>query len=429
MPFKGDGTCGRRLDTQHTLPTTGLTRVNILWVKTELLHPVNRGGRIRTYHMLRALKADHRVTYLALDDGSAAPDALERADEYCHEIERVSFTTTSKESLWLYADLLRNVFSPLPYAIAKYASPALRRRIWTRAASGVHDVLVCDFLSPSQNVPRGLSIPAVLFQHNVEAAIWERHTQVARGWLRRRYFAEQWRRVRRFEHRECHRFDHVIAVSGADADTFRQAYGVTRVSAVPTGVDTAYFAPLASRPRAPHGLVFTGSMDWMPNQDAIEYFASAILPRVQRAVPEATLAVVGRHPTARVERLVRVTPGIDLVGSVPDVRPHMARAAVFVVPIRVGGGTRLKIFEAMEMGLPVVTTTIGAEGLPLRHGEHALFADTPDAFADAVIGLLRSPEEAQALADRGTRYVRTHFSWTTAAQRFAEICADVVARA
>ena len=173
--------------------------MRILWLKTELLHPVDKGGRIRTYQMLRALRRDHTVSYLTLDNGGAAPDAVERAHEYCQELERIPFRETPKDSPRLFADLAANLLSPLPYAVAKYASPQMRRRVVERVAQGDVDVLVCDFLFPSQNVPRGLPCPTVLFQHNVEAEIWRRHTEVAQSAVRRAYFQEQWRRMRRFE--------------------------------------------------------------------------------------------------------------------------------------------------------------------------------------------------------------------------------------
>jgi glycosyltransferase involved in cell wall biosynthesis len=401
--------------------------MRILWLKTELLHPIDKGGRIRSYHMLRELKRRHEVTYLTLDDGSAAPDAAERAMEYCTVLERIPFRTTPKPSLRLYGDLLANLWSPLPYAVAKYASAAMRQRILTLAQPGLHDVLVCDFLFPSQNVPTGLPIPTILFQHNVEAAIWRRHADVASHPLRRAYFTAQWRRMCRFERQECHRFDQVIAVSEQDRDAIRGAYGVEAVSAVPTGVDTAFFTA-SGAPRDPREVTFVGSLEWMPNEDAVEFFATAILPRIRAALPEVTFTVVGRHPTLRLVALATAAPGLNLVGGVPDVRPFMERAGVFVVPMRIGGGTRLKIYEALAMNAPIVSTSIGAEGLPVLPGKHLLMADDPAGFAEAVVRLLTTPAEAASLGQAGGAYVREHFGWSNVASEFAAICEQVLAR-
>jgi sugar transferase (PEP-CTERM/EpsH1 system associated) len=399
--------------------------VHILWIKTELLHPVDKGGRIRTYNMLRELVRTHRVTYLTLDDGDASPDAVERAREYATEVVRVPFRTRPKRSAGFYAELVANLASPLPYAVAKYRSAAMRRAVEERVARGDVDVVVCDFLFPAIDVPSGLPVPTVLFQHNVEAMIWERHAANARNPLARAYMGEQWRRMKAYERAECNRFDHVVAVSEVDRETFARDYGVEQVSAVPTGVDTDFFRPTGRVERRPHELVFTGSMDWLPNEDAILHFADAVLPLVRKRVPDATLTVVGRSPTPRVKALSQRDPAVEVTGSVPDVRPYLERAAAFVVPIRIGGGTRLKIFEAMSMGKPVVSTAVGAEGLPVVHGETALIADEPQAMADAVVSLLTDPESAATLGRRADEWVRAEFGWGRVAAIFAETCAAV----
>ena len=358
--------------------------MHILWIKTELLHPVDKGGRIRTYQMLRALKGEHRVTYLTLDDGTAAPDALERASEYADEVVTVPFRPPAKGTAGFYADLLRNAFSGLPYAVARYRSAALEAEIRRLVRTAGVDVVVCDFLAPSLNVPDGLGVPTVLFQHNVEAMIWERHAKVAANPVKKRYMGEQWRRMLRHERAECRRFDHVIAVSAQDAAVFRDEFGVRGVSDVPTGVDTEFFRPSGAVEREPRDIVFTGSMDWMPNEDAIRWFTAEILPLVRERVPDVTLTVVGRNPPASIRQLGETDPRVRVTGSVPDVRPYIERAAAFVVPIRVGGGTRLKIFEAMAMERTVISTTVGAEGLPVRDGVDSIIADDPRAFADNV---------------------------------------------
>jgi len=398
--------------------------VHILWLKTELLHPVDKGGRIRTYNMLRALRREHRVTYLTLDDGTAAPDAVAKAKEYCHELVRIPFRTAPKGGARFFAELARNLVSPLPYAVAKYRSAGMRKAV-LEAVSGDVDVVVCDFLFPSLNVPDGLGVPTVMFQHNVEAMIWQRHAEVATG-VKRVYMREQWRRMVRHERAECRRFDHVVAVSPQDAAVFRRDFAITSVSDVPTGVDVDYFRPTGREPRRARNLVFTGSMDWMPNEDAILWFADAILPLVRARVPDVTLTVVGRTPPARI-RALDGTAGIEVTGSVPDVRPYIERADVFVVPIRVGGGTRLKIFEAMAMERPVVSTPVGAEGLPLRDGVDGLLAAEPQAFADAVVALLGDPARAAAMGQAAAAHVRRDFGWDAVAARFAETCAAVAA--
>ncbi|MGQ0643333.1 MAG: glycosyltransferase [Gemmatimonadaceae bacterium] len=396
--------------------------MHIVWLKTELLHPIDKGGRIRTYQMLRHLKRTHRITYVTLDDGSADADARERAAEYCHDLKTVAFRSEVKRSLGFYRELLGNLLSPLPYAIAKYRVPAFTEAI--RAVARDADVVVCDFLFPAVNVPADLGPAVVLFEHNVEAQIWQRHAEHARGPLARAYMSEQWRRMRNFEGRECARFDHVIAVSQEDAQRLKQEYALGDVSAVPTGVDTEYFAATGTVARSSNELVFTGSMDWLPNEDAMTWFVADVLPRIRARVPDVTLAIVGRTPSTVVRALGETSPNVTVTGSVPDVRPYLERGALFVIPLRIGGGTRLKVFEAMAMGIPVVSTRVGVEGLPLHAESEYVAADDAEGFADAVVRLLQAPARAATIASTALARVRSEFGWAEVARRFGEICAQ-----
>ncbi|MFN2400639.1 MAG: glycosyltransferase [Gemmatimonadaceae bacterium] len=407
--------------------------MHLLWLKTELLHPVDKGGRIRTYNMLRYLRREHGVTYLALDDGERAADAVERSNEYCHRLVCLPFRSSAKRSASFYAELVRSQASSLPYAIWKYRSSEMRQAIERIVREEHIDIVVCDFLAPAVNVPSGLGTlgcASVLFQHNVEAKIWERHATNASNILTARYMRSQWKRMRDFEAEQCRRFDGVIAVSPEDRMVFSEEYGARHVYDVPTGVDTDYFQPhpSSSAERVKNGLVFTGSMDWLPNEDGLVHFVDAVFPRVKLAVPDVSLAIVGRNPSPRVLSLAQRDPAVTVTGRVADVRPYISQAAVFVVPLRVGGGTRLKIFEAMAMGKAVVSTTIGAEGLPVTGGENILLADEPGTQADAIVELLRDPARAARLGRRAATDVRTSFGWDRVADNFAAICESVVRR-
>lgn len=396
--------------------------MHILWLKTELLHPVDKGGKIRTYHMLKELKRQHRVTYLTLDDGTAAPDAREKALEYCHELITVAHQTSEKFSVKFYAELAQNLVSGLPYFMKKYESAAMRAAIEQRLAQGDVDVVVCDFLNPSINLPEHVNCATLLFQHNVEAMIWQRHYEVQAQPLKKAYLKGQWEKAVAYEKAACHRFDYVAAVSEDDAATMRRAYGVTKVSAVPTGVDTEFFRPSGQHTAEANSLVFTGSMDWLPNEDAIRYFTDEILPLVRQQVPEIKLTVVGRNPFPSLVELSERDPAIVVTGRVDDVRPFMERAAAYIIPLRIGGGTRLKVYEAMAMEMPIVSTTIGAEGLPVRDGVELLLADTPATFAAAVVRVLREQALAQQIGQQAAATVRAKFGWQGVAEQFAGLC-------
>jgi glycosyltransferase involved in cell wall biosynthesis len=226
----------------------------------------------------------------------------------------------------------------------------------------------------------------------------------------------------RFERQTLARFDLVLAVSDADKQTFTRLYpGALRsaVHVIPTGVDTAYFAPDPERQVRPSHMVFTGSMDWLPNEDGMVYFVRHILPHIRQAEPDATLSIVGRTPTPTVRRLGDER-GVEVTGRVDDVRPHIATAAVFIVPLRIGGGTRLKIFEAMAMGKAVVSTTVGAEGLPVSHARNIAIADEPARFAHAVVRLMRDADARRRMEDEARKLVVERYDWSAVAEDFEQ---------
>jgi polysaccharide biosynthesis protein PslH len=229
------------------------------------------------------------------------------------------------------------------------------------------------------------------------------------------------------EYKYLRKADHVLTVSEDDRQVFAEFADAAKLSVITTGVDTEYFAPTET-PETPNTLVFTGSMDWLPNEDGVAYFMKEILPLIRRQTPEVALTIVGRNPSSRLKDLAAGTASAHLTGWVEDVRPFLSQAAVVVVPLRIGGGTRLKIFEAMGMGKAVVSTTIGAEGLPVIAGEHLLIADEPTEFARSTVELLRDTARRRSMGITAHKLVVANYSWRMVAQQFAEVLAEVVAK-
>jgi polysaccharide biosynthesis protein PslH len=392
--------------------------MRLLWLNAGLLLPLDKGGKLRTWHLMRHLAQRHEITYLSFIDPDTMPALREGMREVCAHLQTVPRRDPGKGSAGFYLDAARRLWDPLPYAVGKYRSAAYRAKVDELLARGF-DLVVCDFLVPAVNMPATLPCPSALFTHNVEAEIWRRHAERQPDPLRRALFRQQWRRMLRFEGATVQRFDRVLAVSDVDRDTFHALYPSSLrapVYAVPTGVDTAFFTPRET-PVRPRHLVFTGSMDWIPNEDAMTYFCAEILPRIRAAEPDVTLSIVGRAPTPAVQRLAALA-GVEVTGRVDDVRDSIADAAVYIVPIRVGGGTRLKIFEAMAMGKAVVSTTIGAEGLPVTHGRDVVIADEPDAFAAAVVAQLRDPDGRRRLEAAARELVVARYDWAAVADQF-----------
>jgi glycosyltransferase involved in cell wall biosynthesis len=267
--------------------------------------------------------------------------------------------------------------------------------------------------------------PRILFQHNVESVIFERHYRERKLGPGKAYLYLQWRKLLAYEGQAAHWFDHNIMVSDEDVATMDKLYGAKNCSSIPTGVDGDFYKPTGQEGPG-HDLVFTGSMDWLPNVDGITWFAREILPLLRKELP-VKVWVVGRKPAPEVKALADKNADIEVTGTVDDVRPYMGRARVYIVPLRIGGGTRMKIFEAMAMALPVVSTRIGAEGLPLTDGKDIALADEPADFAARILQLLRNQEQRRALGAAGRTLVTEKFSHEGVARRFTEICEGVVA--
>ncbi|MFM8580391.1 MAG: glycosyltransferase family 4 protein, partial [Planctomycetaceae bacterium] len=353
-------------------------------------------------------------------------EALEQLRALGLRVETEPWSEVPRSSWKFPLDLARNLLSPDPYNAAKDFDPRLRRRAEALLAEERPDLVICDFVQMARNVIGLPGVATLLFQHNVEAEIFERHSRVDRGWLRRRFMGYQAAKMRWFEGWAGRQFDAIVAVSERDLEQYRQRYGWEHATAIDTAVDIDYYQAATSPPE-PRTMVFVGSLDWMPNEDGLEWFADAIWPLVRQRVPDARIRLVGRRPGSRVQRLAAI-PGIELVGEVPDTRPEIARSAVVAVPLRIGGGTRLKIFEAMASGRPVVSTSLGAEGLQVTHGRDILLADTAEEFASAVSRLLESSTEREQLATAARRLVEEKFSSAAIARQFEAICLEAVRR-
>jgi glycosyltransferase involved in cell wall biosynthesis len=385
--------------------------MKLLWVKTDFLHPTTRGGQIRTLETLRRLHRNHEVHYVAFED-PAQPEGLARSSEYCAKAYPVAHRVADKTSPAFALQLIAGLFSRLPVAVSRYRSAAMRRQVETLLGQHKFDSVVCDFLFPALNIPR--LDGCVLFQHNVESMIWKRYVDHASG-AKKLYFALQAKRMLAYEGYVCRSARKVVAVSEADADTMRRIYGIERAYPTPTGVDLDFFArPEASEKLA--DLVFLGSMDWMPNIDGAVWFVREVLPLIRRRRPDCTLAIAGRLPSAEVTRLAGSDPRIKVTGTIPDVRPWLFGSLVSIVPLRVGGGTRLKIYEAMAARAPVVSTAIGAEGLDVTDGENIYIADSPELFAERCLALLDSAAERERLSAAAWNLVASKYSWDVAAR-------------
>lgn len=399
--------------------------MRLCWIKAGGFVPLDFGGRIRSFQMVKELARRHAVTVLTFYP-AIENDLHSTLAPLFEELITVPLHLPRQRSVGEYLDYLRLFPAPHPYSMQKYYRPELRRAVTELFSRKSFDAIICDFIYPAGVLDWTMETPIILFTHNVEAEVWERQYRFARNPIRKLMFWIEYRRLTHSERYYAKRAARVCAVSESNRQFFgRYVGGGEQVTLLPTGVDTDYFRPAPEPPRE-RTLVFTGSMDWVPNRDAIEYFYREILPLIRAEEPDVETWIVGRNPPAALHRLVKNNPKVHLTGRVEDVRPFMNQSSIYILPMRTGSGTRLKIFEAMASGKAIVSTPTGAEGLPVTHGENILLAEDAMKFAEAVIRLIRDTglrrqleTSARSLAERG-------FSWRVATDRLTEAIAGTV---
>ena len=399
--------------------------MKILWVKAGKLLPINTGGRIRSYNILRYLANGHDVTVFSYYQGKQDPSYDEALSRHFSDTVCIATGAPGNGSPRLLRTLhyLSKLCRASPYAVSQFDSKRVRLALRNYLQSRRFDVAVCDFLAASLNFPNRVVIPTVLFQHNVEAVLWQRQSHVGASPIARLAFSVEAAKMNRYEPAAIRKFDHVVAVSDSDR---RRMGGVSddRITVVPTGVDVEKFARKEMVMVSDPVVVFTGTMDWEANVDGIEFFCDQIWPMILAEIPDARLLIVGREPGPRVKRLASAS--VEITGTVPSILEYLEKAAVVIVPLRIGGGTRLKIYEAMAMGKAVVSTSIGAEGLDVHPDRDIVLCDEPSEFAHRVIQLLR---DGNLRLRYGREAVKTvsQYDWAVIARRFEEVLAKATA--
>jgi polysaccharide biosynthesis protein PslH len=399
--------------------------MRILWVKANKILPVHSGGDIRSFNILRQLAKQEEVTFLSYYDGPKDSHYEAGLREKLPGAISVSTGRVEGSTAARGFDYLLRLADPAPYAVSRFASARVKDALGRCLESPGPDVVVCDFLDAAVNFPDSLPVPSVLFQHNVESEIWRRHATNGSSGAKKLMYRMEFSKMLRYEQQMVKKFDHVIAVSDHDKKLMSAWVDAERITVVPTGVDTEEFSPAPPSGESLEEnqlVIFVGAMDWEPNVDAVKYFCADIWPRVLARLPAGKFRIVGRNPDRRVLGLA--CDSVEITGRVPSVVEHLREARVVVVPVRIGGGTRLKIYEAMGVGKAVVSTTVGAEGLDVHHGKDMILADSPESFADSVVSLL-TDEELRRRQGQAARELATKYGWPTIAKEFGEVLGKV----
>ena len=397
-----------------------MSRPRLLFVSPRYLFPLNEGGKIRTVGMLRAMKGGEFDITLA----SPAPAD---ADKHAADIASVAdrFVSWPERRAGAFVKAM-GVMGPLPASVATDRSDEGRRIVAAALDRGV-EVVVADFPHSAVLLPDALKPASVMFTHNVEAEILERHAIVATGW-RRAVWRREAAKMDAFERTTLRRFDSVVAVSDRDAVALKARFDLTHVPRIETGVDLAFYAYQAPRVDA-NTAVFAGAMDSRSNIDGIEFLLRQVWPLIHARRPDTLMLIAGRNPPPPLVEEAKAS-GMNwrFTGSVADIRPHLHAGDVSLIPLRVGSGTRLKAFEAMASGLPVISTNLGVEGLGLAPGLHYVEADTGADFADAILRLFDGRDERERLSREGRSLLEERYGWPIIARQFEAICRDAIAR-
>jgi len=396
--------------------------LNVAIVATELPYPPTAGNRIRTLNLALRLAARHRIAFLAHRNDESA-EASRFLREHGIETVLVDRAKPVKSGPRFYARLAANLASPVPYSVASHNSQALRQAVHSYARLHPIDVWQVEAIVLVDALAGLERCPSVLIAHNVESLIWQRYYQNETALLKRWYIKQQWRKYERFERRAFSAATRVVAVSEQDATLIRDQFGGRDVDVVDNGIDRNYFEVVQPDPD-PGTILFLGSLDWRPNLDAVGLLLDRIFPAVRAAEPAARLRLVGRRPPAALVHRIAEVPGVELHADVPDVRSFLAKSGIMVVPLRIGGGSRLKILEAIAAGLPVISTRVGAEGLELVPGVNYIAADEPQAMTDALVAWIRDPRPARAMAEGSRTFVLNRYDWDTLADRLERIWFD-----
>lgn len=402
----------------------------ILFLYGDIPYPANTGARIRTYNLLINAAKSVQITLLTmLDPSQRDSDRSRIAQMESQNVKVISIDRIAESKIDFLRVIAGSFFSPRPAIVDRYTSAAYLAKVSELCGSGNFDLLHCDSISLAEAAlqKNTLPIPWGLTAHNVEAIIWERWSQEEPNLLKRWYVKQQFQKVFSYEKLLSQRADLVCAVSDEDEARLKSMYQAQYPSVVPNGVDIDYFAPSAIA-EEPDTLVFTGSMDWRPNQDGILWFVDEIWPRLVAKRPSLKFWIVGRKPPERLIRLGESDSRLIVTGTVDDVRSYIAKGAVYVVPLRIGGGSRLKILEALSMRKGIVSTTVGAEGLSTIHDRHLIKADQPEDFTQRVFELLDSPTRRNQLGEAGEQLVRAEYTWPQIAQKQVALWNDTIAR-
>jgi len=380
--------------------------------------PATAGHRVRNRSLLHALALEgHEVTVAAFAEPEEIASPKREFIGLCHEFQLLPLPESS------VAGRLRSVLGTTPYGARRLTPPAMQKLVREYLAKDTFDAILCDDFYLAGNIPDGNRVPVVLNKHDITCCIMRQFAAGERNPLKKGYATLEAMKIEHLESKVCASAQAVAVCSALDGDVLHELSPEAKTIVVPNVVDVERYK--VSRHSEGGAVLFVGAMDWLPNQDGAEFLVYEILPYLRRLAPTAQVLLAGRNPSEAMVRRFERFPDVQLTGTVADLRPVVARAAVCVVPLRIGSGTRLKILEAAAMAKPIVSTRLGAEGLELRHGSEIFLEDDPRAFAEAVAMLLADHVRASAMGKAARLVVEQKYSIPALRRQLRELLASL----
>ncbi|MFZ0547950.1 MAG: glycosyltransferase family 4 protein [Candidatus Promineifilaceae bacterium] len=387
--------------------------MRILYLSQLVPYPPDAGPKVRIYHVLQYLaSAGHDLTLVAFCRPEDKPEQLDHLRRFCREIYTVPMLRSRWRDIW---QLGRSLLQNRPFLITRDEVPAMTHLLRELVSQNPYDAVHADqlwmaqyALSLTENSPSANHPMRVLDQHNAVFLIPQRLAAASGNPISRALLNLEEKKMAAYEKRVCQQFDHVAWVTDDDRAALAQGNGRIKGTTIPICIDPDAHPPLQRKPGAKR-VTFMGGLHWPPNSQGVVWFTQEVWPQILSRVPEAIFTVIGKSPPT----LPGMEQSVEVTGYVADPEPYLAETAAFVVPLHAGGGMRVKILDAWRLGLPVVSTTIGAEGIHYENGRDLLIADDPDAFADDVVRLLCESSLANKIGKAGRKAVETHYDWHT----------------
>lgn len=407
-----------------------MTRRKILWLSHNVPFPPKTGVLQRNYNLLREVSRLGEIHLLAVFQQAILPIrqdldlARKELMKLCASVDIIHLPIDNSRAVFAWT-AMKSVFTRDPFAANWIKSREMRKRIRRLAEEIRFDVAHFDTISLAVYKDDVGDVPSILNHHNIESELMRRRSGIETNLAKKNYYRMEARKLLSYENAQCPRFNVNFAVSPEDRDLLHRAMPDLKVEIVPNGVDTDYFKQTPGR-EVKNRLIFAGGMNWYPNRDAVTYFAREIWPRLRSADGmQFSVSLVGSSPPPEIVELARHDSRVLIPGFVDDIRPLFDEAEIFICPMRDGGGTRLKILDAMAMGKPMVSTRLGCEGIAVEEGRHALLADDPTTFANEIVRLAGDKGLRQSMAEEARRFVESKFSWKVIGEKVASIYANL----